>query len=64
MAHLVRNEEDTLHEEIHFSRELIVKLVEHLVENDVYTLHEERIHLMGTNYIGYIDMKCYHRSAM
>ena len=27
----------------------------HLVENDVDTLYEERIHLVGTNYIGYID---------
>ena len=26
-----------------------------LVENDVDTLHEERIHSVGTNYIGYID---------
>ena len=25
------------------------------MENDVDTLHEERIHLVGTNYIGYID---------
>jgi hypothetical protein len=30
--------------------------VGHLVENDVNTLHEERIHLVGTNYIGYIDL--------
>ena len=29
----------------------------HLVENDVDTLHEERIHLVGTNYIGYIDVQ-------
>ena len=38
-----------------FSRDLIANLVGHLVENDMDTLHEERIHLVGTNYIGYID---------
>ena len=38
------------------SRNLIAKLVGHLVENDVDTLHEERIHLVGTNYIGHIDI--------
>ena len=38
------------------SRDLIAKLVGHLVENDVNTLHDERIHLVETNYIWYIDI--------
>ena len=55
MTHLVRNDVDTLRDNT-LSRNLIAKLVEHLVENDVDTLHEERIHLVGTNYIGHIDI--------
>jgi len=45
---LLRNDVDTLHEEI-------VYLEGHLVENDVDTLHEERIHLVGFSFIRVID---------
>jgi len=41
---LVRNDVDTLYEEI-----------EYLVGNDVDNLHEERIHLVGFSFIRVID---------
>ena len=47
---LVGNDVDILYEEIKY-------LVDHLVGNDVDTLHEERIHLVGFNFIGVIDIK-------
>jgi len=45
---LVKNDVDTLHEELEY-------LVGHLVGNDVDTLHEERIHLVRFNFIRVID---------
>jgi hypothetical protein len=45
---LVKNDVDTLHEEIEH-------LVGHLVGNDMDTLHEERIHLVGFSFIRVYD---------
>jgi len=50
---LVRNDVDTLHEEIEY-------LVGHVVENDVDTLHEERIHLVRFSFIRVIDLHHIH----